>query len=238
MQVFHINLGKTLYNETWKLQKDIHFYKQNNKSPDIIITNEHEHVYTLGKSGDKNHLLLNDNELKENKISYYEIDRGGDLTYHGPGQLVIYPIFDLSDYYKDSHRYLRDLEQVIILTLKEYGIDADRDEQYTGVWINDEKICAIGIKITKWITMHGLAFNVNNELELFNKIIPCGIFHKGVTSMKKLLNKEIDLTSLNPKILMNFEKVFNIEIKNIDYNQLLEFYNIQISSSSQNSLIL
>lgn len=221
MKVLHADLGLTDFNEVWKLQKEILEYKQKNKSEDIIITNSHHHVYTLGRAGDKNHLLLNDEELKKNGIAYYEIDRGGDLTYHGPGQLVVYPVFDLNNYYLDSHRFLRDLEEVVILTLKEYGIEAGREEEFTGVWVGEEKICAIGIKLSRWITMHGLALNVNNDLSYFDKIIPCGIFHKGVTGMKKLLGKEIDMKELTGIMLGKFKTVFKIEdIENITSSEI------------------
>ena len=226
MSVLHLELGLTDFKDVWELQKKILAYKQKNKFEDVIITNIHHHVYTLGKGGDKNHLLLNDNELAANKISYFEIDRGGDLTYHGPGQLVAYPIFDLNNYCRDSHRYLRDLEEVIILTLKEYGIDAGREEEFTGVWVDEEKICAIGIKLSRWITMHGLALNVNNDLSYFDKIIPCGIFHKGVTSMKNVLGKEIDMKILTEKVIDNFKVVFGID--NIEKVKLEEITGILI----------
>src|SRR5437016_4963664 len=231
MNVFHIDLGLTDFNEVWQLQRNILLYKQKNKCEDIIITNSHHHVYTLGKAGDKNHLLMNDEELKKNNISYYEIDRGGDLTYHGPGQLVAYPIFDLQNYFKDSHRFLRALEEVIILTLKEYGINAGREEEFTGVWVGEEKICAIGIKLSRWITMHGLALNVNNDLSYFDKIIPCGIFHKGVTSMKKLLGNEIDFQKLVQIVLNNFKIVLNIDkIEEIEPNKLEFIYKLKTES--------
>ncbi len=221
MKAYHLNLGLTDFKEVWDLQKKIIEFRQKNKFEDIIITNHHNKVYTLGRTGDKNHLLLSDEELMENKISYYEIDRGGDLTYHGPGQLVVYPIFDLHNYYLDSHRYLRDLEEVIIRTLNEFDIKAGREEEYTGVWVGDEKICAIGIKIVRWFTMHGLALNVNNDMWYFHKIIPCGIFHKGVTSMKKIAKKEIDAGKLITIILEKFKEVFNIDVINqINFNEI------------------
>ena len=223
-KTYHIHIGSSNFKEVWDLQREINNYKQNNKCTDIIISTEHTNVYTLGKSGDKNHLLLNDNELEKKKIAYFEIDRGGDLTYHGPGQLVIYPILDLKQFYLDTHRYLRDLEKVIILTLKNYGIDSYRDEEYTGVWVNDKKICAIGVKISRWITMHGLAFNINNNLSYFDYIIPCGIFHKGVTSMKELLGSEADINSVLKNVLKNFEIVFGIKIENISIADLPGFY--------------
>lgn len=209
-RAYHINLGIAEYKEAWDLQKKIHLYKQQNKFEDVIITVQHTPVYTLGKSGTRDHILISDEEMKTRGISYYEIDRGGDITFHGPGQLVVYPIFDLNNYYKDTHRFLRDLEEVVIQTLKQYEIEGSRDEEYTGVWVNNEKICAIGIKVSRWITMHGIALNVNNELSYFDDIIPCGIFHKGVTSMKKILRKEADFRQITKKTLENFMSVFKI----------------------------
>jgi lipoyl(octanoyl) transferase len=196
------------------------------KCADLLITNEHNHVYTLGKAGDRNHLLVNNTFLNEQGISYYEIDRGGDLTYHGPGQLVCYPVFDLNNYYLDAHRYLRDLEEVIVRTLKHYGIVSNKDEEFTGVWIGDEKICAIGIKISRWITMHGLAFNINNDLTYFDRIIPCGIFHKGVTSLKNVLGREIDFSQLKNVVLEKFGEVFGVRIENITIEKLDAYYKV------------
>lgn len=225
-KIFYIDLGLTDYNNTWQLQKQIHKYKLLNKSEDVLIANQHNHVYTLGKSGDRNHLLIDTPSLNSRGISYYEIDRGGDLTYHGPGQLVCYPIFDLNNYYLDTHKYLRDLEEVIVLTLKHYGIVSHKDEEFTGVWVGEEKICAIGIKVSRWVTMHGLAFNINNELAYFDNIIPCGIFHKGVTSMKRLLGKEIDFEEVKNLVLKNFEKVFSVSSEKITYDKLKTYYHL------------
>jgi lipoyl(octanoyl) transferase len=224
--IYHINLGITDYNSVWQLQKHINSYKQQHKCADLVITTEHNHVYTLGKSGDRNHLLVNSAFLKEKGISYYEIDRGGDLTYHGPGQLVCYPIFDLNNHYLDAHKYLRDLEEVIVRSLKHYGIVSHKDEEFTGVWVNDDKICAIGVKISRWITMHGLAFNVNNDLSYFDRIIPCGIFHKGVTSVKKLLGKETDFEEISGNVLKNFGGVFGVKIENITLDKLDAYYKV------------
>ncbi len=211
MKAYHLILGKADYKEVWDFQKKIHLFKQKKQLPDVIISVEHNHVYTLGKAGDRNHILISDDEMKSRGISYYEIDRGGDITYHGPGQLVVYPIFDLNDHYKDTHRFLRDLEEAVVKTLSEFDIKAHREEEYTGVWVGGEKICAIGIKVSKWITMHGLALNVNNELSYFSNIIPCGIFHKGVTSMKVLTGKELSLSIVNTHIINNIKKVFDYE---------------------------
>lgn len=220
-KAFHLELGLTDYKEVWDFQKEILDFKRNNQFPDVILTTEHNHVYTLGKAGDRDHLLLDEALMHEKNISYYEIDRGGDLTYHGPGQLVCYPILDLHNYYLDMHRYLRDLEEAVILTLKEYGIDSGRDEEFTGVWVGNKKICAIGIKVSRWITMHGLAFNVNSDLEYFDNIIPCGIFHKGVTNMKQILGIETDLSKVTVKLLKHMQQIFQItQIVPVNYKYL------------------
>jgi lipoyl(octanoyl) transferase len=208
------------------MQKQINLYKQKNKINDIILFTEHKDVFTLGKTGDKNHLLITDKELQKEGIDYYEIDRGGDLTYHGPGQLVCYPIFNLNNYFRDTHKYLRALEEVIILTLKDYNITGTRDEEFTGVWIEEEKICAIGVKISRWITMHGLAFNLNNELKYFDKIIPCGIFHKGVTSLKILTGKTIDIKTVINKLLRNFEVVFKMKMEETTIPEINNIYKL------------
>jgi lipoyl(octanoyl) transferase len=212
MEVLSVNFGLTDFFSLWKIQTQLNSYKQKHESNDILIFTEHTNVYTLGKGGNPNHLLTDKEALAKNNIEYFEIDRGGDLTYHGPGQLVCYPIFDLHNYYLDTHRFLRDLEEVIILTLGQFGIAAGRDEQYTGVWVNDEKICSIGIKVSRWVTMHGLAFNVNNDLSYFDKIIPCGIFHKGMTSMKKITGKRQNMTEVSDSVRRNFESVFGCSL--------------------------
>ncbi len=226
MEVYVVDFGLTDFGSLWQVQKEINSFKQKNKCADLLIFTEHKNVYTLGRGGNRDHLLINEEEMNGKGIEYYEIDRGGDLTYHGPGQLVCYPIFDLNNYYPDTHKYLRDLEEVIIRTLKSYGIESGRDEQYTGVWIGDEKICSIGIKVSRWITMHGLAFNVNNELGYFEKIIPCGIFHKGMTSMKKLLGKEQDMNEVRERVIKSFEEVFGITSTEIGTGDLSRYYGI------------
>lgn len=211
IKVIHTDLGVSDFKQTWDLQKRILEKKKIAKMPDVLLSTEHDHVYTLGRSGEKEHLLLDDEAMKIRGVSYYEIDRGGDLTYHGPGQIVVYPIFDLHNYYLDTHRYLRDLEEAVILTLREFGIESHRDEEFTGVWVGEEKICAIGIKVSKWITMHGLAFNVNTDLSYFDSIIPCGIFHKGVTSMSKILNAKMNLENVKKVLVLNILKVFGAD---------------------------
>lgn len=224
LDAYHLNLGSADYQEVWELQAKLHKYKQNKSFPDLILSVEHNHVYTLGKTGNRNHILISDEEMKSKGISYYEIDRGGDITYHGPGQLVVYPIFDLNNHYRDTHRFLRELEEAVILTLADYDINAHREEEYTGVWVGEEKICAIGIKVSKWITMHGLALNVNNDLSYFDKIVPCGIFHKGVTSIKKLTNEDADMRMITARIIGNFKKVFKLkEIEKIEIREMMTF---------------
>ncbi|MDX2172297.1 MAG: lipoyl(octanoyl) transferase LipB [Bacteroidota bacterium] len=176
---------------------------------------EHPHVYTLGKSGDEKNLLLNQNQLSQNQATYYKINRGGDITYHGPGQLVVYPILDLDNFFTDIHKYLRLLEETIILSLQDYVIVGGRSKGETGVWLDVDdltkarKICAMGVRCSRWVTMHGLAFNVNVDLNYFNNIIPCGIQDKSVTSLNKELNKEINMDEIKEKIKTHFCNLFD-----------------------------
>lgn len=179
---------------------------------------EHPPVYTLGKSGKIEHVLIDDEERKKYGIEFFHTNRGGDITFHGPQQIVGYPILDLEKFYTDIGRYLRELEEVIILTLAEYGIVAGRSAGETGVWIDatmkgkERKICAMGVRCSRWVTMHGFALNVNTDLSYFNHIIPCGIQNKKVTSLKEELGKEIDVEEVKEKLKKNFEKVFNFKI--------------------------
>ncbi len=179
-----------------------------------LIFCEHPHVYTLGKSGNQDNLLITDTFLKNINATFYSINRGGDITYHGPGQIVAYPIFDLEQFVTDINIYLRNLEEVVILTLAEYGITGGRYPGYTGVWLDENKphlarkICAIGVKTSRWVTMHGLAFNVNTDLSYFGHIVPCGIENAGVTSLSKELKHEVDLEEVEFKLKQNFAKVF------------------------------
>ena len=221
MKVFNVNLGLIHFKDAWEIQRVLHNHKQKHNFPDIILSTQHYPVYTLGKTGERDHLLIDEKGLIKNKIDYHEIDRGGDITYHGPGQLVVYPIFNLVNYYKDTHRFLRDLEESVILTLAYYNIEGFKDEEFTGVWVGEEKICAMGIKVSRWITMHGLALNVNNDLAYFNSIIPCGIFHKGVTSISKLLQHEVSFDDVNLKLIENMKRVFGFETANAALEDLL-----------------
>jgi len=209
------------YKEAWELQKEVLDARHQNKIEDTLFLLEHNNTYTLGKIADKNNLIGSEDFLKKNNISVYDIDRGGDITYHGPGQIVGYPIIDLNDWEKDTHKYLRALEEVIILTCKQYGLKAERNSKYTGVWIGNRKIAAIGIKVKRWITMHGFAFNVNPDLSLFNGIIPCGINDKEVTSLTKEICNKVKISDVKKNILSNFKKVFEYdEIKFINLNEL------------------
>lgn len=177
---------------------------------------EHPPVFTLGKSGDEAHLLLNQSELATNGFQYYKINRGGDITYHGPGQLVGYPIFDLDQFFTDIHRYLRTLEEAVILVLAEYKITAGRIEGLTGVWIdgdqNPRKICAMGVKCSRWVTMHGFAFNVNSNLDHFNYIVPCGIDDKAVTSLASELGYEVDMNEVKSKLKIHLANLFDADL--------------------------
>ncbi|MGZ8557066.1 MAG: lipoyl(octanoyl) transferase LipB [Chitinophagaceae bacterium] len=186
---------------------------------------EHPPVYTLGKSGNMDNVLLSEQHLKARGIDFFRTNRGGDITFHGPQQIVGYPILDLEKFYTDIGKYLRNIEEVIILTLNEYGIEAGRSAGETGVWIDagikgrERKICAIGVRSSRWITMHGFALNVNTELDYFNFIIPCGIQNKQVTSLQKELGHLIDFEEVKGKVKRNFEKVFNAEMRTIDNGQ-------------------
>lgn len=197
------------YKEAWDLQYHLHQLRVDNQISDLLLLLEHPNTYTLGKTAHIENLIGGKEFLERNKISVYNIDRGGDITYHGPGQIVGYPIINLSEWYQDSHKYLRTLEEVLIKVCNDYNLDAKRVEGYTGVWIEDRKIAAIGIKISRWVTMHGFAFNVNTNLELFNGIIPCGISDKSVTSLEKELGRKIPISEVKSKILQHFKDEFN-----------------------------
>lgn len=209
-------IQQRLLDEKMRRRKEQTLYKPGDESNDVLLFVEHPHVYTLGKSGDKANMLKGLAELADIEAEFIEIDRGGDITYHGPGQIVGYPIFDLGRYFTDIHKYLRYLEEVIIRTCAEYEIEAERIEGLTGVWVGDQKICAMGIRCSRWVTMHGFAFNVNTDLSYFNHIIPCGITNKEVTSLQELLGREIDLSEVKEHLVTHFEKVFDISISEVD----------------------
>ena len=221
------DLGLIDYKECWDYQtklfdSSIQLKIKNRKFPENkvatknhLIFCEHPHVYTLGKSGDFKNLLIDGPKRKEKNISFYKINRGGDITYHGPGQLVVYPILDLDYFFSDIHKYLRLLEESVILTLKDYGVAGQRVDGFTGVWIdaekeNPRKICAIGVKCSRWVTMHGIGFNINSDLDYFNHIVPCGIEDKTVTSLQKETNQLIDMEELKHRFKKNFKILFDI----------------------------
>lgn len=222
--IFLQNLGRVSYKPAWDYQtllfEKIIAQKTNpqNTEPteNYLLLCEHNHVYTLGKSGKVENLLISENKLSEKGVEFYKINRGGDITYHGLGQIVGYPILDLENFATDIHWYMRSLEEVIIRTLADFGIQAERLQGFTGVWIdthhNPRKICAMGVKTSRWVTMHGFALNVNTELDFFNYIVPCGIADKGVTSMQKELGREVPLQEVENVIVRHFAEVFEAQI--------------------------
>lgn len=208
MQVEITHLGRTRYADAWELQRQLFELSQKGLSCDVLLLTEHDPVYTLGKSADDNHLLASEEELRSGGTEVFHIDRGGDITYHGPGQIVGYPILNLQHFTPDIHLYLRQLEETIIRALDRFGINGGREEGLTGVWVRGEKIAALGVKVSRWTTMHGFALNVNTDLRNFARIIPCGIFHKGVTSMEQLLGRALPLEQVEHALVESFIQVF------------------------------
>ena len=223
------DIGLIEYKEAWLFQEkffnEILEIKSKNRNEGSEITTknhlifcEHPHVYTLGNSGNKENLLVNEEYLKSRGASFYKTNRGGDITYHGPGQIVGYPIFDLDNFFNDIGKYLRFLEEVIILTLKEYGLSGERSKGETGVWLDvgkptARKICAMGVKTSRWVSMHGFAFNLNTDLSYFENIIPCGINDKKVTSLEKEIGHKIDVDHAKLLLKSNLERVFDLKLK-------------------------
>ena len=225
-EILFADLGASDYKQTWDFQEQLlqqimqlklegrnHGFGDHAPTPHYLLFCEHPHVFTLGKSGKPEHLLSNEQQLKTANATYYKINRGGDITYHGPGQIVGYPILNLDLFFNDIHRYMRFLEEVIIRTLKEYDIEGSRIEKLTGVWIDAgkpsaRKICAFGVRCSRWITMHGWALNVNTQLDYFNHIVPCGISDKAVTSMAKELGKNLNIDEVKSVLLKHFSEVF------------------------------
>ena len=229
-QIIVKDLGHKDYKETWDYQEslfeEIVELKRKNRAentdlptPNYFLFVEHPHVYTLGKSGHIENLLIDEAALAKKGASFYKINRGGDITYHGPGQIVGYPIIDLENFFTDIHKYLRSLEEVIIRTLADYGIKGERSEGETGVWLDvgtpfARKICAMGVRASRWVTMHGFALNVNTDLGYFDNIIPCGIRGKAVTSLNVELSKEkVDTEEVKRYILKHFKEIFGVSIK-------------------------
>lgn len=229
-KVLFRDLGSVDFKEAWDYQESLLRELTDRKSPaqkllqeslpplrHHLLFCEHPHVYTIGKSGLQNHLLINDEFLKKIEATYYKINRGGDITYHGPGQIVAYPIFDLDHFFNDIHKYMRCLEEVIIRTLNDFGLEGQRMPKLTGVWLDagiparERKICAFGVRCSRWVTMHGLAFNVNTDLSYFNYIVPCGIQDKAVTSLEKELGSKQDVEHVKSLMKSHFENVFEFE---------------------------
>ncbi len=221
------DLGLNNYKKVWDIQNvlfqeiiDIKLANRERENqeptPNYFLFTEHPHVYTLGKSGNINNLLLSEEQLKEKGVTFFKSNRGGDITYHGPGQIIGYPIIDLDNFFPDIHLYMRKLEEVIILTIAEYGLKGERSKGETGVWLDVEtpfarKICALGVRTSRWVTMHGFALNVTTDLGYFDHIIPCGIKGKAVSSMKAELGKIIPQEEIKLKILKHFSEVFKAE---------------------------
>lgn len=223
------DLGTKDYKETWDYQEllfqqtlDLKIRNRREETqletPNHFLFVEHPHVFTLGKSGDLSNLLVDEQQLTEKGATFYKINRGGDITYHGPGQIVGYPILDLDNFFTDIHKYLRLLEEMVILTLAEYGLNAERSKGETGVWLDvgtpfARKICAMGVRASRWVTMHGFALNVNADLGYFDLMIPCGIKDKAVTSLNVELGKqEIEMNDVKQKLLRHFEALFEANI--------------------------
>lgn len=224
------DLGTKDYKETWDYQESLFNQildikiknRRENKAistPNYFLYVEHPHVYTLGKSGDISNLLVNEKQLEAKGATFYKVNRGGDITYHGPGQIVGYPILDLDNFFTDIHKYLRFLEEMIILTLAEYGLNAERSKGETGVWLDvgtpfARKICAMGVRASRWVTMHGFALNVNADLGYFDNMIPCGIRGKAVTSLNNELNLEVvDIEEVKSKLLYHFSELFQAQLR-------------------------
>jgi lipoyl(octanoyl) transferase len=227
-KVEFIDWGLTDYQEAWRKQESIfdqtvalkiqnRTHNTSLETPNCLIFCEHPHVYTLGKSGKPENLLLDEEGLVAKAATYYKINRGGDITYHGPGQIVGYPILDLDNFFTDIHLYLRTLEEAVILTLADYGIEGGRYPGFTGVWLDADnekarKICALGVRCSRWVTMHGFAFNVNADLDYFKHIVPCGIDDKDVTSMQRELNHPLDMEEVKAKLKAHIAALFNMEL--------------------------
>ena len=228
-EVILTDLGLKDYKDTWDYQellfKSVLDTKIKNRREELSLATknyflfvEHPHVYTLGKSGDMNNLLVDEIQLQKKGATFYKINRGGDITYHGPGQIVGYPILDLDNFFTDIHKYLRFLEEMVILTLAEYGLKAERSHGETGVWLDvgtpfARKICAMGVRASRWVTMHGFALNINADLGYFDLMIPCGIKDKAVTSLNiELGKKEVDIEEVKEKLLKHFSVLFEAEL--------------------------
>jgi lipoyl(octanoyl) transferase len=230
-QTEFIDLGLTAYQQAWDYQTKLFeatlaikahnrdlISEQQQVTPNYLIFCEHPHVFTLGKSGDESNLLVKKENLESINATYVPINRGGDITYHGPGQLVVYPVFDLENFFTDIHKFMRTMEEAVIQTLQEFGIESGRMEKLTGVWLDGNnptkarKICAMGVKMSRWVTMHGLALNVNPDLNYFNYIVPCGIQDKAVTSIEKELKTKVEMETVKAVLKQKLFEAFSLSI--------------------------
>lgn len=209
-----LNLGHCAYDKAYTIQMRLHKERCSGKIPDTLLLLTHPPVYTIGRAGSRKHILVPDEVLEREGIEVFEIDRGGDITYHGPGQLVGYPILDLRQHGKDLHKLHFQYEEVLIRVLKENGVEADRDPKYPGVWIGREKIAALGIGVSNWVSYHGWSLNIAPDLAHFSFITPCGIPNKGITSLQKILDKDISEEKVMKQIVKHFNEVFNFEMIN------------------------
>jgi len=215
-RLFRIDLGRTRYREVWDLQKRLVVLRHQNLIPDCLIFTEHEPVITMGRGTSKENLLVSPDILRSKKVDLFEIERGGDITFHGTGQTVVYPIIDLNGQGRDLHRYLRDLEKLVIATLNDLGLEAGVKPGLTGVWVNNHKLAAIGVAVSKWITYHGLALNLNTDLDFFKLIRPCGITEYPVGSIAQMLKNPVDMEKVNDLLAENFAGQFYYEIERVD----------------------
>lgn len=225
------NLGRVNYAEALNLQRELVSLRQKEKLPEILLFVEHNHVITFGRAGREANLLSDENSLRKAGVEVFYIERGGDVTYHGPGQLVVYPIFDLNRWKKDLHLFLRNLEEVIIQSLRGYDLEAERVKGLTGVWVDGKKVAAIGVAVKKWITLHGFALNVNTGLSYFRFIHPCGIVDKPVSSMQELLGTEVNLKEVAEVAQDKFSRVFELNIK----GRAIEFLHQLVSTEAMSN---
>ncbi|MFC1477783.1 lipoyl(octanoyl) transferase LipB [candidate division KSB1 bacterium] len=214
MSIHCEKLGRQDFRRIWDYQRDLFDKRLRDEIPDTLLLVEHFPVYTIGKTGSEGNIVNESLLSGKNRIPVVHIDRGGDITFHGPGQIVGYPVLKLDNYYRDVHRYLRDLEEVLILTLNDFGITGEREEGLTGVWVNGGKVAAIGVKVSRWVTMHGFALNVATDLGYFHNIVPCGISDKKVTSVERIIGRKVVHDDVADSIVRHFNDVF-VPVHNI-----------------------
>jgi lipoate-protein ligase B len=216
-----IDLGLIDYKEAWDLQHDLWARRVRGEVPDLLLFLEHPHVITLGRRGNRSYLIVSEEELEAMSIPIYHVERGGDVTYHGPGQLVVYPIFNLKEYGYRLIRYVDQLEEVILCVLKDFGMEGGKDSLNRGVWVNGEKVASIGVTIKRWVSFHGFSLNYETDLKYFDLIHPCGLVGKKMTSMEKILGEKISRKSLVERICFHFKEVFQREWEKEDINDLI-----------------